>query len=115
MLISKTVKTALLAAAVVVATAGASMAAQYAYVDHDAKVRNEHTVQSATVNHVWEGQKVKVINQWKNWYKLDINGPNGWVKAGVLDFNYNQFPWPNGNGGHVCLNSPNVQFCLSSY
>ena len=108
----KTLKIAALATAVVLATAGASFAATYAWVDYDSKVRNSHTTQSSVVNYVEEGQKVKVLGSWGNWYKIQIPGKDGWVKAGALDFdNWNQ---PNNNpNASFCVNGPNASFCIS--
>lgn len=109
---ANTLKTAALATLVVIATAGASMAATWAYVDHDAKVKKNHALVSPTVNHVWEGQKVKVIAEWNNWYKIQIPGKDGWVKAGALDF-YPDYGYGYGNGGSFCINGQNASFCLS--
>ena len=113
----RTLKTAALATLVVIATAGVSMAAQYAYVDNNAKVKKHHMVASQTVNWVQSGQKVKIIGQWNNWYKLQIPGQDGWVKAGALDF-APQFPGPfpgygYGYGGSFCINGESASFCLS--
>lgn len=113
---ARTLKTAALATLVVVATAGASMAAQYAWVDYDANVKKKHHNISQTVNQVWEGQKVKIIGQWNNWYKIQVPGPDGWVKAGVLDFAPFPGPFPGYGygGGSFCVNGQNAQFCLSA-
>lgn len=116
---TRTLKTAALAAIVIVATAGASLAAQYAYVDHNAKVKKHHQNASMTVNQVWTGQKVKIIGGWGNWYKIQVPGPDGWVKASTLSFgpNWNNNPWPAnypyGNGGSFCVNGQNASFCIS--
>lgn len=112
----RTLKTAALAAAVIVATAGASMAATYAWVDQDANVRKKAFAGSNIVNWVEEGQKVKIIGQQANWYKIQIPGQDGWVKKGVLDFNPGPFPFPGygyGYGGSFCINGQNASFCLS--
>ncbi len=109
---NRSIKTVLIAAAVVVATASASMAAQWAWVDHNAKVKNNHFNVSPTVNQVWAGQKVQVIGSWGNWYKIKVPGPDGWVKANALDFAPGPFPGPF-NGGSFCINGQNAQFCIS--
>ena len=108
-----TLKTAALALTLVVATAGTSFAAQYAYVEHNAKVKQYHKQSSDSVNWIQEGQKVKIIGSWNNWYKIQIPGKDGWVKEGVLDFGNN---WNNNNGpvDGFCINGDQVQFCLSS-
>jgi len=90
----------------VLATAGASFAAQYAWVDNNAKVKKHHIQASQTVNWVQAGQKVKIIGQWNNWYKLQIPGQDGWVKAGVLDF-APQFPFPGYGYGYGYGNGDN--------
>lgn len=115
---TRTLKTAALATLVVVATAGVSMAAQYAWVDNNAKVKKHHQQASQTVNWIQEGQKVKIVGQWNNWYKLQIPGQDGWVKGNVLDFNHGPFPgygygYGNGNGGSFCINGQSASFCLS--
>lgn len=110
----KTLKIAALAATVVLATAGASFAATYAWVDQDANVRKNHTNISQVVNYVEEGQKVKIIGQAGNWYKIQIPGKDGWVKAGALDFNY-QPDWnPNYNDASFCVNGQYASFCISN-
>lgn len=111
--ISKTIKTGALAIAVVLATAGASFAAQYAFVDQDANVKKKYFVGSATVNQVWEGQQVKIIGEWGNWYKIKIPGKDGWVKKHVLSFGYD---WEDDydGGNHVCLNGMYGSLCIGN-
>jgi uncharacterized protein YgiM (DUF1202 family) len=115
----RTLKTAALATLVVLATAGVSMASQYAWVENNTKVKQYHNKNSNSVNWVQAGQKVKIIDQWNNWFKLQIPGQDGWVKAGALDF-APQFPFPGygygyggGYGGSFCVNGQNASFCLS--
>ncbi|HEY0917848.1 SH3 domain-containing protein [Devosia sp.] len=116
--LSRTLKTGFVAAAVVLATAGASMAATWAWVEQDAKVRANHQNIAPVVNWVEEGQKVQIVGSWGNWYKIKIPGQDGWVKKGLLAFN----PWPNApwpgygagyGGGSFCINGDNAQFCIS--
>ncbi|MBK8086207.1 MAG: SH3 domain-containing protein [Devosia sp.] len=111
-MLARTLKTTALAAAVVIATAGASMAATWAWVDQDSKVRANHHLASPTVNWVEDGQKVQVIAKWNNWYKLKIPGPDGWVRRTVLDFDPPYKPGKPGFGSSFCLNGDNAQFCL---
>ena len=115
---TRTLKTVAVAAAIVFATASASMAATYAWVDNTAKVKASHSNGSSTVNWVHPGQKVKVVNSWGNWYKVQIPGQDGWVKANVLDFHPGPFPgygygYGGGGGGSFCVNGQNASFCLS--
>jgi len=115
-MLTRTLKTAALATAIIVATAGASMAATWAYVDHDSKVRANHYTTSPQVNTVYEGDKVRVIGQWNNWFKLKISGPDGWVKGNVLDFDYydDDYPSKPGFGSSFCVEGKNAQFCLGA-
>ncbi|KQU97459.1 SH3 domain-containing protein [Devosia sp. Root105] len=111
----RALKTAALATLVVIATAGVSMAAQYAWVENNTKVKKFHQQASQNVNWVQAGQKVKIVGQWNNWYKLQIPGQDGWVKGNVLDF-AQQYPFPGygyGYGGSFCINGQNASFCLS--
>lgn len=115
---TRTLKTIAIAAAVLATTATASMAATWAWVDHDAKVR-KHPGGGVAVNWVEEGQKVKVIDKKAKWYKLQIPGQDGWVPAHALSWNKpGPFPFPggygNGYGGSFCVNGTNASFCLST-
>jgi uncharacterized protein YgiM (DUF1202 family) len=105
-------KTAALAIVAVIGTASAASAAQYAWADQNAKVRQHHFNGSNTVNWIQDGQKVQVIGQWNNWYKIKIPGQDGWVKANVLDF----APVPDFpvNGGSFCVNGKNASFCINA-
>ena len=111
---ARTLKTAAIAAAVIVATAGASMAATWAYVDQDANVRKTHKNASMIINSVHEGQKVKVVGEWGNWYKLQIPGQDGWVKKHVIDFDYDPVDYPYGGygGASFCADGKKVDFCF---
>jgi SH3-like domain-containing protein len=114
----RTLKTVAIATALVAATASASMAATWAWVDYDAKVR-KHAGAGVVVNWVEEGQKVKVIDKKQKWYKLQIPGNDGWVHADVLNWSKpGPFPFPGdygyGYGGSFCVNGTNASFCLSA-
>lgn len=114
---ARTLKTAAIAAALVVATASASFAAS-AYVDYDAKVKSQPKNNSQTVNWVEEGQKVQIIGQSGSWVKVKIPGKDGWVKANALDYNYAPYPvyddyGPN-YGSSVCLGGKNASFCINA-
>jgi len=117
---TRTLKTALLAIALVLATAGASMAATWAYADRDANVRSKASNGSSIVNYIEEGQKVRVVDQYKNWYKLRLDGPDGWVRSNVLDFDYDDYddyptyPVKPGFGSSFCVDGKNAQFCLGT-
>ena len=112
---ARALKTAALATAVVVATAGVSLAAQYAWVDHDTYLYEKHKSSSDEVGYAWEGQKVKVLNTWNNWVKIKANGDIGWVKEHKLDWtpDYVSFPGHGYGGGSFCANGDSASFCLS--
>jgi hypothetical protein len=114
-MITRTLKTTAIALVAVLATAGASMAAQFAWVDHGTTVKFKPKHISQDVNYVHEGQKVKVLAHAGNWVKIQIPGKDGWVKAGVLDYSPfpNNNPWPN-NGGSVCFNGQYGYICLGN-
>jgi len=114
---ARTLKTVAVAAAVVVATAGASLAAQYAWVDHDTYLYKKHQSSSSQIGYAWEGQKVKVLDTWSTWVKIKANGDIGWVKENKLDWtpDYVSFPGygPGYGGGSFCAGGSNASFCLS--
>ena len=106
------VKTTALAIALVAATAGAASAATYAYAEKNVKVHLFHKNSSPTVNWIAEGQKVKVIDSFGNWYKLQIPGKDGWVKANALDFGPN---WQNADyDTSFCVGDVNAKFCINA-
>ena len=117
-MISRVIKTAALTAAVLVATAGASFAAQYAWVDHDANVYFKHKTNSTIVNYVEEGDQVKVIASWGSWVKIKIPGTDGWVKASKLDYAPHwddvDYPYHGGYGGSFCVGGDHASFCLGT-
>lgn len=110
---NRTLKTVAIAAVAVIVTAGASFAATYAYVDHDAKVKFKPSNKSQTVNWVEEGQKVKIIGQAGSWVKVKIPGDDGWVKAGALDYGYPAYDDYYSGGASVCIGGPYGSLCVS--
>ena len=121
---TRTLKIAAIATAAVIATAGASFAASFAWVDHDAKVRAHHSNGSGIVNWVAEGQKVKILDSWGNWVKIKIPGQDGWVKSGVLDYapgpyfphpvDYGYGGYGGFGGGSFCVAGDHASFCLGA-
>ena len=105
-------KSAALALTIIAASAGAASAATYAYADQDAKVRLHHNNGSKAVNWIQEGQKVKIIAEHGNWYKIQIPGKDGWVKANTLDFD--NYYGDYNPGGSFCVGDYNAQFCLNA-
>lgn len=115
-MLNRTVKTAALAAALLVAATGASMAAQYAWVDHDTYLYEYKNTGSDEVGYAWEGQKVKVLATSPNWAKIKANGDIGWVKKSKLDWepDYVDYPYDYGYGGaSACAGNSNASFCFS--
>lgn len=119
-MLTRSLTLAAIATTLVLATAGTSMAAAWAWADQDAPVRKFHQSGSVVINGVDEGQKVKVIGQWNNWYKLQLPGPDGWVRASVLDFDYYDdgpvYPVKPGFGfgSNLCVEGQNAQFCIGT-
>ena len=113
---SFTLKSAALAATLLVATAGGAFASQYAVLDHDVLVRAYHANGSAVINSADEGDYVKILAHWGNWYKIQIPGKDGWVKSHVLDFHPFPGPFPGyGYGyGSLCIDGKDASFCLSA-
>ncbi len=114
-MLTRTLKTAALAAALLVATAGASMAATWAWVDHDTYLYEYKNSSSDEVGYAWEGQKVKVLATSNSWAKVKANGDIGWVKKNKLDWqpDFVDFPGYGFGGGSFCAGGNNGSFCLS--
>lgn len=115
-MLNRTVKSAALAAAMLIAATGASMAAQYAWVDNDTYLYEYKNSASDEVGYAWEGQKVKVLATSASWAKIKANGDIGWVKKSKLDWQPDFVDYPGygyGYGYGGCANNGNVSFCLS--
>ncbi|HEV7275108.1 MAG TPA: SH3 domain-containing protein [Devosiaceae bacterium] len=120
MTISKIIKSSAIAAILVVATAGASLAA-IGWIDHDSVVRNKPAHVSKKVNWVHDGQKVEVVAAYKSWYRVKIPGQDGWVKKGVVNFHKPGHGWGKGwsngwgggSGASFCVSGEVAQFCIS--
>jgi len=113
---TRTLKTVAIAATVLVATVGVSMASQYATIKQNVSVYKQHKLQSDIINTAWEGDVVSVAQQWKDWYYIIVTGKDGWVRGKYLDFDYGPDYGPGlyGPGGSFCLNGQNAQFCFST-
>lgn len=120
-MLTRSLKSALVAGLLVIGTAGATLAAPlYGYIDATARVRANHSLGSSTVNWVDEGDQVRIIGEWGNWYKIKIPGPDGWVRKSVVSFDdweddwYDDWPHHSGPGvsSSFCLNNDNAQFCF---
>ena len=112
--------TAALAVTVVITGTAAAMASP-AVASYNASVRN-HPGGSA-VNYVSAGQPVNVVGCNGNWCKVKVPGPDGWVKASVLDFGgyddaYYDDYYPGYYGGvphgGACIGGPGASFCIHS-
>ena len=88
------IKTAALAAAVLVATVGGSFAAT---IDGNTPVKDAPAKWANTVQWAQDGEHVKVLQCQGGYCLVKINGPDGWVKKADIDFNnggYNPGPFP---------------------
>jgi hypothetical protein len=115
-MLNRTVKTAALAAALLVAATGASMAAQYAWVDHDTYLYEYKNTGSDEVGYAWEGQKVKVLATSSSWAKIKANGDIGWVKKSKLDWAPTFIDYPGygyGGGASFCGGGSSGSVCFS--
>ena len=90
------------------------MAASWAYVDHDAWVRQFHMNGAPIVNSVDEGDYVKVTASWGNWFKVQIPGQDGWVKASALDFTSGPGPGPGPGNVQFCFWGPLGYVCVNN-
>ena len=61
-------------------------AAQSATVNHFSYVRSGPSAGYPSVNHVMAGAKVRVIECVLTRCKIDIPGPDGWIRKSYLDF-----------------------------
>ena len=109
-------KTGAIAATAILMSVTGSMAATYAYVDYDAKVKKSWSSSSPTVDWVEEGDKVQVLQYTKKnggWFKINPPGPNntGWVKKNVLDLDYD-YDYDPKPGVEFCFTGPLGYVCV---
>lgn len=109
---SFSLKTAALAAAILVATAGGSFAAT---IDGNTKVLDAPNKWASIVQYAFDGEYVKVLKCQGKYCYVKISGPDGWVRKSDIDFGYID-PWPKkgpkgpvsacfwGPYGYVCIN-----------
>jgi uncharacterized protein YgiM (DUF1202 family) len=117
-MLTRTLKTAALATALVIATAGASMAAQYVWVDHDTWLYEHKSTGSDHVGYADEGEKVKLLQVSGSWAKINDDGDIGWVKKSKLDWaptfvDYPYDDYPYGGSGSFCAGGSSASFCFS--
>lgn len=108
---SFSLKTAALAASILVATAGGSFAAT---IDGDTKVLDAPHKWADVVQYAFDGEYVKVLQCQGKYCYVKINGPDGWVRKSDIDFEFNNGPFPPkkspvqacfwGPYGYVCIN-----------
>ena len=79
------IRTGLLAIALVLGTAGASLAAT-AYADGDVRVKEEPRRSSDTLGWLEDGQRVSVDGCRRGWCRVELRGPDGYVREDDLDF-----------------------------
>jgi len=118
------VLTGVLAAAMVIATA-ASASAATAYAASNAKVRDGAGTKHGVVDTLHYGEKVNVTQctKGKSWCYITHKGPDGWVKASLLDWggyweNDWDYPYDHHHGHHgkgqVCFTGPHGYFCVGN-
>jgi len=108
------IKTGAIAAAIVLATASTSFAATWGMMTQDSVVRANHSNGSPVVNHVDDGDMVKITGSWGQWYKISIPGPDGWVRKNRVDLNPYAPPPSSGPGVSFCFNGPLGYVCVNS-
>lgn len=117
---TRTLKSVAIAAAVIITTAGVSLASNYATLKQNASVYKNHKLQSDIINTAWEGDTVAVADKWNDWYYIIVPGKDGWVRGKYLEFDQGygsgfNFGYGNGYvGGSFCVNGKNAQFCLGA-
>ncbi len=118
-MLTRTLKTVAVAAALIVATAGTSMAATYAYIDHDTWLYEHKNTSSDHVGYAHEGEKVKVLATTSSWAKINDDGDIGWIKKSKLDWapDFVDYDYPYGygfgGGAGFCANGKGGSLCFS--
>ena len=109
---SFSLKTAALAAAILVATAGGSFAAT---IDGDTKVLDQPSKWADVVQYAYDGQYVKVLQCQGKYCYVKISGPDGWVRKSDIDFDFNNGPFPPKNPSPVqaCFWGPYGYVCIN--
>jgi hypothetical protein len=83
---NRTLKTAFLAAAVVLGTTAGAFAATYGWIDEDTKVKEAPAKWSDTLAWAHEGEKVKILDHENGYYLVQRKGKDGWVRDNDVDF-----------------------------
>ena len=108
------VKTGAIAAVLVLSLAGAAAAAPlHGEISYDTKVKAFHSNGSPTVNWAYEGDDVWIIGQSSGWYKVKVDGPDGWVKKSAVDVDYGPGPGPGPSGPSACFWGPYGYVCIN--
>lgn len=123
--IANTMKRTALAALLVVATSGASLAA-VGWMDDDAVVRHKPAHVAKKVNWVHDGQKVNVVAAYKSWYKVQVPGKDGWVKKSLVSFGKPHWShyrshfhgyghlYGYSTGGSFCVKGKSASICIGA-
>jgi uncharacterized protein YraI len=104
------------AAAMVLVTGAAAMAAT---IDQTAYVRAS-LKSYAIVDTVYPGDWVSVGQCYSGYCYISHKGPDGWVKASAIDWNYGGYPsygdWGYGDWGydHPHYSSDDLHFCVGN-
>ena len=81
----KLIRTGILATVLILATAGASLAAT-AWADGDVRVKEEPWRSSDTLGWLEDGQRVSTDGCRRGWCKIKLRGPDGYVREDDLEF-----------------------------
>mgnify|MGYP003785476169 CR=1 FL=1 len=103
-----------LATAGYLALSFAALAAPNASMNRDSNVRQSSDPTSEIVNFVEMDQDVQVLTCNATRCKIKIPGPDGWVKASVLDSDYVDDPTPGPNNVQACFWGPLGYVCVNS-
>lgn len=100
-MITTTLKTATLALVVLAGTAGTAFAG-VAWADGDSKVKSKPKSSSATIDWLYDGEKVSVDWCGKYYCYIEHKGPDGYVRKSDLDFHWDDHHYDD-HGVEVCL------------
>ena len=93
---NRTLKSTIIAAAVVLSTTVGAFAAQYAWSDGKSYMKDEPYKWADTIEVLHDGDKFKVFNCFKNnngvkWCKGKHDGEVGYIRLSDLDFDHDDF------------------------
>jgi hypothetical protein len=109
------IKAGALAAALITATASGAFAfaPTTGTFNYDTPIKLTHSFGAPTINWGNEGDDLKVVSKFGNWYKVKVAGPDGWVKKNSVELDYYQYQNPNQNPVQACFWGPNGYICIN--